>query len=240
MNSAYFTPANGYNPRHGYATKARVKSEKYSVDDVWGAACAAQRINGEYLKEYLYKINEDGSKEIVQRRNRDIMFEHLADTARITEADREAGRECRKYLQNDLTFRALKSKLTEFDSSVSRVIAVDGDFDTVQHRLELAVVACLPQSHQRSLARVNQDERLAHCEPVDAQLNDKVNLNVEVLRGNYSQQWNIYWITAVTEDNRAVFFSSKQNYDAGVWITIRGTVKAQRDGKTQLNRVKVL
>ena len=240
----YFTPANGYNPRYGtrrYSAKAPVNSFKYSVEDVWAAAVAAQRINGEYVKENIIKFDENGStQEVVKKRNRDIMMDFLALPGTITDEDRATGNECRKYLQNDLTFRALKGKLTDFDASVSRVVAVEGEFDSVQHRLELAVIACLPQSHQRSLARVNTDERLARCEPVDANVNDKVNLNVEVLRGNYSQQWGIYWITAVTENNRAVFFSSRENFDVGTHLTIRGTVKAQRDGKTQLNRVKVL
>ena len=237
----YFTPANGYNPRYGQRrAKAPVNSTKYSVEDVWAAAVAAQRVNGSYLKEDLFKFNEDGSRDLVSRRNRDVMMDFLAGNGTITDEDRAEGREVRRYLQNDLTFRALKGRLSEFDASVSRVVAVEDEFDSVQHRLELAVVACLPQSRQRSLARANKDERLAHCKPVDANINDKVNLNVEVIQGNYSQQWGIYWITAVTEDSRAVFFSSKQNYDAGQWLTVRGTVKAQRDGRTQLNRVKVL
>ena len=239
---SYFTPANGYNPRYGQRrAKAPVDSVKYSVENVWAAAVAAQRINGGYFKEDQYTFNEEtGERTLTLRRNRDVMMGLLDNPAIISDEDRAEGREVLRYLQNDLTFRGLKGKLTDFDTSVSRVVAVEDEFDSAQHRLELAIVACLPQSRQRSLVRADADGRLARCEPVDANVNDKVNLNVEVIRGNYSQQWGIYWITAVTEDNRAVFFSSKQNYDAGTWLTIRGTVKAQRDGRTQLNRVKVM
>ena len=239
----YFTPANGYNPRYGarrYNAKTPVNSIKYSVENVWAAAMAAQRVNGEYLKEDQIKHNEDGSSQLVKSRNRDVMMSFLSAPDTIKDEDRAAGQECRKYLQNDLTFRALKGKLNDFDSSVSRVVAIEGEFDSVQHRLELAVIACLPQSRQRSLARSDADSRLARCAPIDTNVGDKVDLEVEVVRGNYSQQWGIFWITAVTKDNKAVFFSSRENYDAGNCLTIRGTVKAQRDGKTQLNRVKVL
>jgi hypothetical protein len=239
----YFTPANGYNPRYGkrhHDTKASVNSFKYSVEDVWAAAVAAQRVNGEYVKEELYKVNEDGSHETLKKRNRDIMMDFLAVPGTITDDDRVTGRECLKYLQNDLTFRALKGQLSAFDASMSRVVAVEDEFDTVQHRLELAVVACLPQSHQRSLARVSIDAQLRKCTTLESNIGDKVSLNIEVVRSNYSQQYGIHWITATTQDERAVFFSSREGYDAGTHLAIKGTVKIHRDGKTQLNRVKVM
>ena len=237
----YFTPQNGYNPRYGVrSNKSAVNSFKYSVDDVWGAAVAAQRVNGEYVKEDKININEDGSHETLKKRNRDIMMDFLAVPGTITDEDRATGHECRRFLQNDLTFRALKGQLSAFDASVSRVVAVEEEFDSVQHRLELAVVACLPQSHQRSLARVSIDAPLRKCTTLESNVGDKVSLNIEVVRSNYSQQYGIHWITATTQDERAVFFSSREGYDAGTHLAIKGTVKIHRDGKTQLNRVKVL
>lgn len=238
----YFTPANGYNPRYGArSTKVSVNSFNYVVDDVWAAAMAAQRVNGTYLKEALTLWNEEAQiREIVKERNRDVMMNFLSVPGTITDEDRQAGRECRKFLQNDLTFRALKGRLTDFDQSVSKVVAVEEEFNSAQHRLELAIVACLPQSHQRALARSGADAKLAQCNTINARVSDKVTLGVEVVRSNYSQQYGIHWITAVTADNCAVFFSFKEKFDAGTTVTITGTVKAQRDGKTQLTRVKVL
>lgn len=236
-HSAYFTPQNVYRTR---SNKSAVKSFKYSVDDVWAAAVAAQRVNGAYLKEALYKTNEDGSSELVRKRNRDVIMDFLAVPGTITDEDREAGRECRKYLQNDLTFRALKGQLSAFDASVKHTVAVEDEFDSVQHRLELATVACLPQSHQRSLARANTDDQLRKCTTLESNVGDKVAINVEVVRSNYSQQYGIHWITATTQDERAVFFSCREGHNPGTHLTIKGTVKIHRDGKTQLTRVKVL
>jgi hypothetical protein len=227
---------------HFVSTRSSMKSFKYSVDDVWAAACAAQRVNGSYVKEPVRVLDKDTGEVVdTKPRSRDVMMDFLALPGTITDEDRATGRECRRYLQNDLTFRALKGRLTDFDSTVSRAIAVEDEFDSVKHRLELAVLACLPQSHQRSLARAGTDDRLARCNTIDADVGNKVMLDdVEVVRTSYSQKWGIHWITAVTADNRAVVFSFKQSFDTGTHLTIRGTVKAQRDGKTQLNRVKVL
>ena len=238
----YFTPANGYNPRYGARqTKASVNSFKYSVDDVWGAAVAAQRVNGEYLKEDKINITEDGTHETVKKRNRDIMMDFLAVPGTITDEDRVTGRECRRFLQNDLTFRALKGQLSAFDASVSKVVAVEEEFDTVQHRLELAVVACLPQSHQRALVRQSIQDRVRNASGgYVGNVSDKVALDAEIVSANWSNTYNIFWVTAITQDNRALFFSYKSQLNSGIQIKLVGTVKAHRDNKTQLNRVKVL
>jgi hypothetical protein len=63
---------------------------------------------------------------------------------------------------------------------------------------------------------------------------------VEVISANYSQQYNIFWIRAITEQDQPVMFSNKEKFDAGTSITIQGKVKAHRDNLTQLNYVKVL
>ena len=237
----YDEPA-GYQPRRQWKPRAKPEGIKHSVDNVWGAAVAAQRMNGSYLKETTYILDMDKSITVVdKRRNRDIMVEILENPALLTVQDIAQGQECRKFLQNDITFRALKNKLTEFDSAVSKVLAVTEDFDTVTHKYELAVVACLPQSHTRSMAREANQARIQQTTgEYIGQVKDKVTLNVEIIRCVFSQNYNTWFATAITQDNQAVFFSIRESYDAGTWLTIRGTVKAHKDGSTQLNRVSIL
>jgi hypothetical protein len=69
---------------------------------------------------------------------------------------------------------------------------------------------------------------------------DKIQLNVEVIRSVFSKNWNIWFTTAVTSENQAVFFSYREQLTVGHFLTIRGTVKAHKDGQTQLNRVSVI
>jgi hypothetical protein len=229
-------------PRRQWKPRAKPEGMKHSVDNVWGAAVAAQRMNGSYVKETMYKFDEDKNTTVVHyQRNRDIMADVLANPALLTVEDIAQGQECRKFLQNDITFRALKNKLTEFDTAVSKVLAVEDEFDTVKHKYELAVVACLPQSHQRSLAREANQARIQQTTgEYIGQVKDKVTVNVEIIRCVFSQNWNTWFATAVTQDNQAVFFSIREPHDAGTWLTIRGTVKAHKDGSTQLNRVSIL
>lgn len=235
--------AEPYQPRRTWQPKAKPAGVKHSVDNVWGAAVAAQRINGSYVKETQYKVDPEMSSNTVvdKRRNRDIMVDILANPAQLTVEDIAQGQECRKFLQNDITFRALKNKLTEFDGSVSKVLAVEDDFDTVKHKLELAVVACLPASHARALERQAVQERVRQTSgAVIGNPGDKVTLAVEIVKSNYSQQWNTWYATAITADNSAVFFAYRQELAKGAKHTIQGTVKAHRDGSTQLNRVSII
>ena len=229
-----------YQPRQTWKPRAKPAGVKHSVDNVWGAAVAAQRINGSYVKAAMYDYDDNGPK-IVKHRNRDIMTDILANPAQLTVEDIAQGQECRKFLQNDITFRALKNRLTEFDGSVSKVLAVQDDFDTVKHKLELAVVACLPQSHARSLERQAVQERVRQTSgALIGTPGDKVRLDVEIVKSNFSQQWNTWYATGVTADNSAVFFAYRQELAKGAKHTITGTVKAHRDGSTQLNRVSII
>jgi len=229
-------------PRQTWKPRSEPQGNIHSVDNVWGAACAAQRINGSYVKATEYRFDENLNHSVVARhRNRDIMADILANPAVLTVEDIAQGQECRKFLQQDLTLRGLKSQLTDFDRNVAKTLAVNNEFNSVKHKLELALVACLPESQKRALARQETASRVrqttgGYVGAVDS----KVELDVEVVSANYSQNYGIFWVTAITQDNQAVFFSYKSKLETGTWIQIKGTIKAHRDGKTQLNRVKVV
>jgi hypothetical protein len=209
---------------------------------VWAAACAAQRINGGYFKEPSYEWDEAANtSRLVRRRNRDVMMEFLQNPHQLLVDDVEAGEQVREFLQKDLTFRALKGQLTEFDSAVSKCIAVQDGFYTVTHRYEMAVVAALPNSVQRSQERQNTEQRLKFAAGgLIGKLGDRITTNVEVISANYSQQYNIFWIRGITEQDQPVTFSNKEKFDVGTHLTIQGKVKAHRENMTQLNYVKVL
>ena len=214
----------------------------YSVSDVWAAACAAQRINGSYIKEPVMVYNESiQDNTVIKRRNRDIMMEFLQHPDQLLVDDVEAGEECRNYLQHDLTFRTLKGKTGEFDTAVRKTLAVQDRFDSYLHKYELAIVACLPASAERSKQRQTSDSRIKFAQGgLIGNVNDKVTVNVEVVSAVLSKQYNIYWIRAVTDADQPVFFSSKESHDVGARLTVKGTVKAHKENLTQLNRVKVI
>ena len=233
----YYRPA--YNMTR--TAKTHTPGDLFPVATVWAAACAAQRINGRYIKQDEFDYPEGGQAVLTATASRTIMKELLANPDRLTAQDFEQGAECKTFLQNDITFRALKNKLTEFDSATSKVLAVEENFDSAQHKYELAVIASLPASRTRALERQATDSRVRQATGAYVgDVGDMVALDVEVIKTIYSQQWNTWYATAITSDNRAVFFAFKEQLTIGNSILIKGTVKAHRTGTTQLNRVKIV
>jgi hypothetical protein len=237
MYTSYYRPAYRKNMTRTARPQEPVKT--FPVDQVWGAAAAAQRINGDYVKEARYQWDEVNQVQtLVTRRNRDIMTELLDQPHNITAQDIEAGQQAREWLRDDLMLRAIKNRLTEFDQSVRKVLDVADNFDSYLHRLELAVVACLPASHQRGLKRQDQEQRMRQASgELVGQPGNKVSLRGEVVKANFSQHYGVWFITVIDTDNRAVFFSYRNQLAVGTVVDLRGTVKAHRDGTTQLNRV---
>ena len=228
-----------FRPRRKVAP-TRPAGAKYSVSDVWAAACAAHRVNGGYFKEEQWMRNATPPY-ISKRKNRDVMMEFLMSPMDLTVDDVERGEHCRKFLQSDLTFRTLKGKTGEFDSAIRKVLAVTDHFDSHFHKYELAIVACLPQSVERSEIRQNSDQRVQFAQGgLVGNIGDKITANIEVISANYSKEYNIYWIRGITDQDQAVYFSNKEKFDVGTHLTVQGKVKAHKDNLTQLNYVKVL
>jgi predicted amidohydrolase len=67
-----------------------------------------------------------------------------------------------------------------------------------------------------------------------------VDLAVRVVKSFYSQNFNTYYITAVTESNGAVMFTYRERFDFNTELKIRGNVREHGAEMTRLNRVKVL
>jgi hypothetical protein len=212
----------------------------HTVSDVWAAASAAQRVNGGYFKEEQW-MQSAVPPYIAKRRNRDVMMDFLHGVETLTDEDREAGEQCRDFLAKDLTFRAIKGQLTDFDRSVQQVLAVKDRFYTVSNRYELAVAASLPSSVDRARQREAVDARTKFAQGgLIGKVGDKVQLQIEVLNVVRSKQFPIFWIRAISDQDQVVSFSHKESFDMGTHLTIQGKVKAHRDNLTQLNYVKVL
>jgi len=211
------------------------------ADTVWSAACAAQRINGEYVKAVTsYVTNEDILPESEQTPpkeiNRDIINRLVADPSLITDADRVQAEAVRKYYKA-FTFKILQGKmLSEFDNN-AMVIA---NRDVIEATYDVAVIASLPASYERAVKRDTLNRKIESASGgFVGRVGDKVNLKIEVVRSVFSQQWNVYFITGITSDDQPVFFSYREAIPNGKSIVAQGTVKAHRDNTTQLNRVKV-
>ena len=200
-----------------------------NADDVWAAACMAQRLNQGYIK-----VSEDAP---AGQTNRNLVTQYLADTSKITDEDREQGKLVRKFYQG-YTFKILKGiKLSEFDNTAMLL----SNRDTIDTNYDVAVITSLPSGYERGMKRQTVDQRIAFAKGgLIGRVGDKLSPTIEVLKSFYSQQWNTNYITGITSDDQVLFFAFKQPLEVGKMYDLYGTVKAHRDNVTQLNRVKVL
>ena len=218
--------------------RARTNTKKVvlnlNADDVWSAACQAQRTNGAYVK---LSVLTESDKSQNKLSNRQIIESLMVDTTLITDLDREQGLKVRAFYQA-LTFKILQGKhLNEFDNNAM----VISNRDTITSTYDLAVIASLPSCYERGVKRQTVDQRVNFSTGgFIGQVGNKVSTSVEVLRSAFSQTYNVNFITGINSDDQVVFFAYKSELEVGKMYDIYGTVKGHRDNTTQLNRVKVI
>lgn len=219
--------------RNPYAYRKPVKQVpkpalNFNTDDVFAASAAAFRINGSYVKAIAPGIEG-------QKTNRMIVEELLADPTKIGAEDREQGEIVRRYYKA-FTFKVIEGKsLNDFTKTAMMV----ADRDVVTSRYDLAVIVSLPASYEKNAKRDNVDRRIKWAQGgFIGTPGDKVELTIEVVKQLWSQNWNTWYLTGITDQDQVVFFSFKKQIDIGSKIKIQGKVKGHRDSSTQLSHVK--
>jgi tellurite resistance protein len=212
--------------------KTRDTIAAIDADLMWAAACTAYRLNNGY-----YKQPELVGDQVVRPTNRDLVEQALANAVLITDADRAMGADCRRHLASSVTMQALRTELNEWAKVTARVCSLD----TITSRYDMSVITAMPHSYARQLRKESVDARLARCnEGAVGNIGAKIDLNIEVMRSNYSEKFNTWFVSAITDTNYSVFFSYRESIEPETHVAIRSTVKRHNDRSTQLNRVKVL
>ena len=213
--------------------------DSHTAETVWAASVAANRINGEYLK--FDKIGADGKGEsaLIAKSNKNLIMDILNAGDQITPDDIEMGKTIRSHFKG-LTFKILQGKkLSDFENMVMAL----ANRDTIGSFYDIAVLASLPEGYKREIARKQISQRINDASGFVGSVGDKVTVKLEIVRQVYSIQFSTYFITGITPDNQAVFFSFKNPIEIGNTVLVTGNVKAHRTNDqgevTQLNRAKV-
>jgi hypothetical protein len=211
---------------------ARFQRPSYNTVDVFAAACAANRVNGGYLK-YTETNDESGTSKLA---NKILIRQFLDGTFDVRDGDREQGEKVMQHCRS-LTFKLLTDKrLSEFEQNMLSIV----EKETLDSNYDIAIVSSLPNTYNRSEYRRAVDTRIRETEGVFGTVGERVKVTAEVVKSYFSEQWGTHFITAITDDNKQVFFAYKQSLTVGDNVNIDGKVKAHRDNATQLNYVKMV
>jgi hypothetical protein len=211
---------------------ARYIRPSYNTADVFAAAAAAHRVNGGYLK-YSETNDEAGTSKIA---NKVLIRQFLDGDFDIREQDREVGEKVMQHCRS-LTFKLLTDKrLSDFEQNMLSIV----EKETVGSNFDIAIVSSLPAAYERTQIRNTVEVRLRETECLDGLVGDKVAISAEVVKCYFSDTWGTHFVTAITDDNKQVFFAYRNKLEIGSNFTAEGKIKAQRDNSTQLNYVKMV
>jgi len=236
-----------YNPI-GWANRVKkVPLKTVPTQEALAVACAAQRINGGYVKD-TRRFSEPDNK--TQFANKEIVkFAYHGDPSYLpmdyvrpipTEEDYVQVAEIQKWMK-----RYVMLGLGEVDDFKRDMInAVSADVVPVNN---LGRVAFIPEFVKRDQHESGLKKEI-RVEYRNSQYlgkeKDVVEGVVKILDKRYSQQWESFNYVAVIDGN-LVSFMNKFEYEVGTMKRIKGKVKAQTQNKlfsaneTRLNYVKL-
>jgi hypothetical protein len=209
-------------------------TEMYSTELALAAACAAHRLNGgEYVK-IQWPADTPGKPT-----NRSLVKSLLTVKGidRILPEDYALGKEVRRNFRS-VTFKVIQGfPVSEFESHALKLV----DPDEMDLTLSLGLLCSLPCVYVRNSIANNAKTRIAFATGgYILRPGEKTTLDIEVISIFYSKNWETFYVSGITTEDQAVFFSYKKRLDIGSKVKIYGTIKCHRENQTQLNRVKVM
>ena len=211
---------------------------KFTADQVWGCAAAAQRINEGYFKEPLWSQVADLTEpKLLKQTNKALVKGWLRDEdySQITAADIAAGQTARNHFKS-YTFLAIAGRLNEFQTTAMQLAAKE-EF-TGRDIYDFAVISCLPSVAVRDVANSELKREIYTSEQLQGAVGDSIVGDITVLTARFNPDYNKHKITARMGESFVDFWFGKELEGT---IRIKGKVKAQRGNKTtQLNYVKIV
>jgi hypothetical protein len=211
---------------------------KFTADQVWGCAAAAQRINEGYFKEPVWsqEVNLTEPK-LLKQTNKALVKGWLRDEdySQITAADIAAGQTARNHFKS-YTFLAIAGRLNEFQTTAMQLAAKE-EF-TGRDIYDFAVISCLPSVAVRDVANSELKREIYTSEQLQGAVGDSIVGDITVISARFNPDYNKHKITARMGESFVDFWFGKELEGT---IRIKGKVKTQRGNKTtQLNYVKIV
>jgi len=225
-------------------------NKEFPTQQVLELACAAQRVNGVYIKEDAPVYSEDGAFMYLKHTNKMQMLctlDHRHWTAdpkdspmplRVLPEDTVQADEIRKHFRKFL-FSAIEGE-NDFQTNINTILSSD----TVKQN-QFGYVACLPSVYVRDIAqtkvkRAAQQVEEGHVAEIGAQLKD---LDAEIISSVKSKNFEGYNIDAII-DNKMVSWLNKTTLALGPCVIVKAKVKdhtkhwKHQNDVTRLNYVK--
>lgn len=220
----------------------------FPLIDVLELACAAQRVNKDYVKEQEVLYTEDGKVKHIILPNKELIKMTLKLDPRYNgpvppklipiDVDKELAQEIRKYFRK-LMFSAIEGD-NEFKTEVNSLL----NSENVPFN-KFGFIACLPSVYKRDYATSQIEKQVKTLnEGYLSLIGDTVfDLDCEILESKRSKNYDAFNITAII-DNKMVSWFSKVDLKIGACVIVKAKVKdhskhwKHQNDVTRLNYVK--
>ena len=227
-----------------------MSKKEFPTQQVLELACAAQRVNGAYIKEEAPVYSEDGAFMYLKHANKIQMLCTLepaiwtADPKdapmplRVLPEDITLAEEIRKHFRKFL-FSAIEGE-NDFQTNINTILSSD----TVKQN-QFGYVACLPSVHVRDIAQTKVKRAAKAVEEgylgeIGSNLKD---LDAEIISSVKSKNFEGYNIDAII-NNRMASWLNKTNLNLGACVIVKAKIKdhtkhwKHQNDVTRLNYVK--
>jgi len=224
--------------------------KEFLTQQVLELACAAQRINGAYIKDPEAVYAEDGVYMYTKQTNKMLMLctlDHTIWTAdpkdaptplRVLSEDVALAQEIKTYFKR-LLFAAIEGE-NEFQTNINTILSGD----TVKQN-QFGYVACLPSVYVRDIAQSKVKKAARSVEEgfvgeIGSSLKD---LDAEIISSVKSKNFDGYNIDAIIH-NKMASWLNKTNLNLGACVIVKAKIKdhtkhwKHQNDVTRLNYVK--
>lgn len=206
-------------------------NKEFPTQQVLELACAAQRVNGEYLKEAEGVYTTDGVYMYSKQTNKMLMLctlDHKIWTAdpkespmplKVLPEDIALAEEIKKHFRKFM-FSAIEGE-NDFQTNINTILGSD----TVKQN-QFGYVACLPSTYVRDVAqtkvkRAARTVEEGYLAELGAQLKD---LDCEIISSVKSKNFEGYNIDAII-NNKMVSWMNKTDLNLGPAVIVKAKVK---------------
>ena len=227
-----------------------MSKKEFPTQQVLELACAAQRINGEYLKETEGVYSADGVYMYTKQTNKMLMLctlDHAIWTAdpkdapmplKVLPEDVTLAEEIKKHFRKFL-FSAIEGE-NDFQTNINTILSSD----TVKQN-QFGYVACLPSVHTRDIAQTKVKRAARSVEEgYLAEIGNTVkDLDAEIISSVKSKNFEGYNIDAII-NNKMVSWLNKTTLNLGACVVVKAKIKdhtkhwKHQNDVTRLNYVK--
>ncbi len=226
-------------------------SETFSTQRVLELACAAQRVNKEYIKEPQSVFDNEGKFLFVKHTNKSLIRwalgidkyagqapEFMPQDIFIQDCDKEQAEEIRKYFRR-LVFSAIKGD-NEFQTEVNQIL--ESEEITAN---KIGYVGSLPSVWVKDVSRNRVDKALKAAE--EGFLADEgnwiIDKDAEIIRCERSKNFDAYNILAIIDNKIASWMGKPAKIGAAVIqkakVKQHGENWLTKKNETRLHYVKV-